>query len=291
MRLTLNPFSRGGKARSKAGKTAKARRPRMSRGRRRLIGGGLVAAGLAGLVGGGWYLATSGWTERAWRDAQASLLHGSAAAGLTVGEVVVEGRTHTKRADLLAALGVERGMPILAVDPAAARARVEALGWVRQATVARRLPDTVYLRIEERAPLALWQRNGTLQLVDREGAVIEKENVARFAGLPLIVGDDAPQHAADLLGLLTAFPEIASQLDAAVRVSGRRWNLRLSSGIDIRLPETGVAPALGRLADLHRTQKLLDRDVIAVDLRKPDRLIVRVNPEARDRIGRDGKNT
>ena len=205
--------------------------------------------------------------------------------------MVVEGRTHTRRADLLAALGVERGSPILDFDPDAARARIEALGWVRQAAVARRLPDVVYLRIDERVPLALWQRNGSLQLVDREGAVIQKQNIASFAGLPLIVGDDAPQHAADLLGLLTAFPEIATQVDAAIRVSGRRWNLRLKSGIDIRLPENGVAPALGRLADLHRTQQVLDRDVIAVDLRKPDRLIVRMTPEARERLGRDGKNT
>jgi cell division protein FtsQ len=286
MRLTLKPPSRGGK-----NKVHKARRPRSSKSRRRLIGGGIVVAALTGAGAGGWYLVDSGWTAHVWTEAHKGALRGSAAVGLAVAEVVVEGRTHTRRADLLAALGVERGAPILAFDPDAARARIEALGWVRQAAVARRLPDVVYVRIDERVPLALWQRNGALQLVDRDGAVIQKQNVAAFAGLPLIVGDDAPQHAADLLGLLSAFPEIAVQVDAAVRVSGRRWNLRLKSGIDIRLPETGLAPALGRLADLHRTQQVLDRDVIAVDLRKPDRLIVRMTPEARERLVRDGKNT
>lgn len=286
MRLTLNPFSRKKNARS-----AKNRRSRSLRKRYRLIGGGVAVTLLAGMFAGGWYLVDSGWSGRAWSDLQASSLRASASAGLAVSEVVVEGRTYTRRGDLIAALGVERGSPILAFDPDAARVRIEALGWVRQAAVARRLPDVVYLRIDERVPLALWQRNGALQLVDREGAVIQKQDIAAFAELPLIVGDDAPQHAADLLDLLTAFPAIAAQIDAAVRVSGRRWNLRLTNGIDIRLPETGIAPALGRLADLHRTQKVLDRDVIAVDLRKPDRLIVRVSPEARERINRDGKST
>lgn len=287
MRLTLNPFTRG-----KKGKAAKARRPRNAKVRRRLIVGGGAVAVTAGGIAGGWYLVESGMAARTVADLHDSALTRSAAAGLAVNEVVVEGRQHTKRADLLAALDVTRGAPILAFDPDAARARVEALGWVRQAVVARRLPDTVYLRIEERRPLALWQRSGALRLIDREGAVIAGQDVAAFADLPLIVGDeDAPRHAADLLDLLTAFPEIASQLDAAVRVSGRRWNLRLASGIDIRLPETGLAPALGRLADLHRSKQVLDRDIIAVDLRKPDRLIVRVAPEARERLALDGKNT
>jgi len=288
MRLTLNLFSRGKKTRGK--KADKARRPRMSKMRQRLITGsvGVVAIAAVGLTG--WQLTESGWTGRAWTQILDGALRGSAGAGLSVAEVVVEGRTHTSSADLLAALGIERGSPILSVDLAAARARVEALGWVSHAIVARRLPDVVYLRIEERVPLALWQRKGALYLVDRDGSVIQKQNVEAFAGLPLIVGDDAPQHAADLLDLMTDYPEIASQLDAAIRVSDRRWNLRLTSGIDIRLPETGVAPALGRLADMHRTEKLLDRDVISVDLRKPDRLIVRGTPGARER-GLDGKNT
>jgi cell division protein FtsQ len=286
MRLTLNPFSR-----DKKNKVAKTRRARNAKSRRRLIVGGIAMTVIAGAAAAGWHLVASGTAGRAVVDLRDGALSASADAGLAITEVVVEGREHTLPDDLLAALGISRGAPILAFDPAAARTRVEGLGWVRQAVVSRRLPDTVYLRIEERRPLALWQRNGTLRLIDREGAVIAGQDVASFAGLPLIVGDDAPQHAADLLDLLTAFPEIASQLDAAVRVSGRRWNLRLANGIDIRLPETGIAPALGRLADLHRTRQVLDRDVIAVDLRKPDRLIVRVSPGARERLDLDGKNT
>jgi cell division protein FtsQ len=61
-----------------------------------------------------------------------------------------------------------------------------------------------------------------------------------------------------------------------VRVGGRRWNLRLDNGVDVNLPETNAGAAYERLAQLVRDNGLVDRNVVAVDLRLPDRLILRV---------------
>ena len=66
---------------------------------------------------------------------------------------------------------------------------------------------------------------------------------------------------------------------AAVRVGGRRWNLRLNNGADVLLPEGAEAPAMARLMELQTAQALLDRPVQALDLRLPDRLVVRPLPE------------
>jgi cell division protein FtsQ len=63
-------------------------------------------------------------------------------------------------------------------------------------------------------------------------------------------------------------------------VAERRWNLRLKNGVDVRLPETNVAPALDRLVALDREKKLLSRDIVAVDLRLPDRVSVRLSDAA-----------
>ena len=54
----------------------------------------------------------------------------------------------------------------------------------------------------------------------------------------------------------------------------RRWNLRLTNGLDVRLPEAGVEQALERLVALDREKKLLSRDITSVDLRLPDRVTV-----------------
>jgi cell division protein FtsQ len=63
-------------------------------------------------------------------------------------------------------------------------------------------------------------------------------------------------------------------------VADRRWNLRLKNGIDVRLPETNVEQALDRLVALDREKKILSRDVLAIDLRLPDRVTVRLSDAA-----------
>jgi cell division protein FtsQ len=224
--------------------------------------------------------------------ARNGVLEATANAGLTVREVLVRGRQITSRDDLIAALDVHNGMPILAIDMEETRQRIESLGWVKSVTLARRLPDTVYLQIEERQALALWQHKGRVALIDREGTVIQRHKLEGFAALPLVVGEDAPQNAAPLLDLLRTYPAVSGQVEAAVRVSGRRWNLRLHNGIDIRLPAEDIATALDRLSEYQREHALFERDVIAVDLRVPDRLIVRVTGDSGGKRKRaTGENT
>ena len=268
------------------------RRRTMSRLRRRRIAVGVVIIGfVGGTSGGAWKSVESGWLERQMEFAGNWTLGVTADAGLAVQEVLVRGRQITARDDLFAALDIYRGMPILAIDVEEARQRVESLGWVKSATIARRLPDTIYLQIEERRALALWQHKGRVSLIDREGAVIQRHKLEGFAALPLVVGEDAPENAASLLDLLRTYPAVSGQVEAAVRVSGRRWNLRLRNGIDIRLPADELASALERLSEYQREHALFDRDVIAVDLRVPNRLIVRVSSDAAKRARTTGENT
>jgi cell division protein FtsQ len=232
----------------------------------------LIAAAVAVAFGGPAWLWRSGRIATAIVDGTRSLLAWSADIGLTVQDVTLEGRTHTLRRHVVAAIGLRRGDPLFGFDPGAIRSRLVALPWVREATVQRQLPGTVRVRIVERLPLALWQRNGRLMLVDDRGVVITRKRLQRFRDLLIIVGDDAPEHAADLIAMLGNEPVLAQRVGAAVRVGKRRWNLELKSGIKVRLPETGAAAAWRKLARLDRKHRLLDRKVKAVDLRQPDRI-------------------
>jgi len=201
----------------------------------------------------------------------------TAAVGLVVTNIEVEGRETTDVATVMAALSAARGTPILSVSPPRAKEQLEKLPWVRSATIERRLPGTLFVRLVERRPLAVWQQGGIQQLIDREGTVIPVEDLSRFAHLPTVVGDDAASNAAALIDMLASEPELAMRVTAAVRVGGRRWNLRVDDAIDVLLPEEGAAAAWSRLADLERANALLKRDVQTVDLRLPDRLVLRVN--------------
>ena len=239
-----------------------------------------AAAIVVVLIGAGGFAAhRSGWdTETAERiRAEAVVL--TARAGLTVDDVAVQGRGRTSGDAILAALGVARGTPMLDISPSAAKARLEALPWVRSVSVERLLPATVFVQITERQPLALWQRKGQLELIDREGAVVSMPSLDEFSDLIILVGDEAPKAAPALLEMLASEPALRTHVSAAIRVGGRRWNLKLDSGIDVALPEDNVGAAWHRLAQLERTNGLLERDILRVDLRLPDRLVLQI-PEA-----------
>jgi cell division protein FtsQ len=207
------------------------------------------------------------------------LLDATAALGLRVADIRVEGRRTTDRETIFDALGARLGTPILAIDPVRAKEKLERLPWVRSALIERRLPDTLYVRLVEREPLALWQHDGKIELIDRTGAVIPVTRLDRFANLQLVVGADAASHAAQLLKMLASEPDLAARVTAAVRVGGRRWNLRIDKAIDVLLPADDPAAAWDDLARLQRSSAILQRDVQAIDLRLPDRLVVRVAPE------------
>ena len=237
-----------------------------------------VAVILSATTGGGWWLWSGGWLPRIAEQARWTLLAASSEMGLRVEEILVVGRNETSRRALLDAVRLARGAPIMDFDPEDAKRRMEALPWVRLATVKRMLPDTVLLGVVEREAMALWQHKGHFALIDHEGTVIEDRGLKRFGGLLVVVGKDAPVHAAALLGMLATQPNLLAQVRTAVRVGGRRWNLQLRSGIDVRLPEKNPASAWALLAEYERTNRVFARDVEMLDLRLPDRLIVRRSP-------------
>lgn len=209
-------------------------------------------------------------------------------AGLAVNEIYLEGRHQTDGADVLAALAVGRGTPMIGLDLDAMRQRLEALSWVASAEVERRWPDTLYVRLVERKAVALWQRGDGHVLIDEHGAVIEGEPIDRFVSLPVIVGEDAPAHIQELLTLLASEEALAGRIAAAVRVGGRRWDIHFDNGVVAKLPATKPEKAWRRLALAEREHKLLERDLVALDLRIPGEFTVRLAPTGVGRRAKEG---
>lgn len=229
--------------------------------------------------GSAWWAVETGQAERWSSQAKWQVIAVTGRLGFTVQDILVEGRRETKQKDLLKAIRLARGAPIFAFDLDAARQRVEALPWVRQAVVQRKLPDTIYLKIHERKPLALWQHNRRFSLIDETGTVIARQRISRFSNLLVVVGKKAPKHASEIIKILSAEPVLRKKVKAAVWIGDRRWNIRLKDGIDVRLPEDNPAGAWQRLAEYNRKHDVLNRDVKVLDLRQPDRLIVRTRAQ------------
>lgn len=199
-------------------------------------------------------------------------------AGLTVEAVSVDGHLNTKSNEVTGRLNIKRGDLMLYVDVDEARARIEALPWVKSAQVRRIWPNRILIKIDERRPIARWINEGSTLVVDSDGNVIGARADRGFANLPLLAGRGAASAAASFLALVATQPELKSNIRIAVRVGERRWDLQLANGVEVRLPEEGAEAALAELVRLDRDQKILARDIKAIDLRFADRFVIKLPP-------------
>jgi cell division protein FtsQ len=202
-------------------------------------------------------------------------------AGFTVNRVEVVGIRHMDSAPVYRIALDQRSMAMPLVDVDTIRERLLRFGWVKDARVSRRLPDTLVVDIVERQPAALWQDRGRLALIDSDGVVIDRVQVTRMPDLPLLIGPAANLHERELDQLLEAAPTLKPQLVSATWVGGRRWDLDLQTGETIALPEGQEAArvALVKFADLDKSTGLLGRGLVRFDLRLPGKMIVRL-PQA-----------
>jgi cell division protein FtsQ len=200
--------------------------------------------------------------------------------GFRIAAVSLTGAKEVSREEILTTAGVTGRASLLFLDADAARARLLSNPWIGDAAVLKLYPDRLQISVTERQAFALWQRDGRVSVIAADGTVLEPFVEDRYLALPLVVGRGAQHEAKDFLAVIDRYPDIKSVLRASIMVAQRRWNLRLKNGIDVRLPETNVEQALDRLVALNRGKNLLSRDIVAVDLRLPDRVTVRLSDEA-----------
>jgi cell division protein FtsQ len=199
------------------------------------------------------------------------------AFGMRIAEVSLSGQRQVSREEIFAAAGVTESSSLLFLDVADARARLEAIPWIAEATVRKLYPDRLQITVTEREAFALWQLNGKISVIAADGTALSAKLEPRLVTLPFVVGPGAAARARDFLAILDKHPAIRDQVRASILVGERRWNLRLKNGIDVRLPENDIEGALTTLARLDREKSLLSRDITAVDLRLADRLTVRLS--------------
>jgi cell division protein FtsQ len=280
---------RGGGGRAKTRKSAKVAVPRKIA--RRLPVDQAHANKVAGLVFGAFLLAIAfvvllalDIPAKAERAVASAVGH----AGFTVSGYQIVGLNHMARAPVDAIVTDElrraadeaqsSKAPQALVDADAIRQRLLRFGWVKDARVLRRLPDTLVIDILERRPAALWQNKGQLALIDADGVVLDRVPVDRMPDLPLLIGPGANAQEKELASLMAAVPTLRPQLASATWVGGRRWDLNFQSGETVALPE-GYGPAsvaLSKFARVDRQSSLLGRGIVRFDLRVPGKMIVRL---------------
>ncbi|WP_413988447.1 cell division protein FtsQ/DivIB [Labrys okinawensis] len=202
------------------------------------------------------------------------------AFGFRVETVAVTGQRELTDQQIFAAAGVTNTSSLLFLDAEAARQGLEKLALVQSAQVRKLFPSTLSVTIEERKPYALWQRDGSVMVIAEDGTVIDNAVDQRFADLPLVVGEGADKRAHEIIAALADTPEFNGRVKGVTLVSQRRWNLTLDNSVVVKLPEENPRQALKNLAALERNAKVLEKDILAVDMRMPDRATFRLSEQA-----------
>ena len=213
-------------------------------------------------------------------------------AGFRITTVAINGRKQLSQDEVLAIGGVTGRSSLLFLESATVREKLRTNPWNADATILKLYPGQLQIDIVERSAFALWQQDGRLSVIADDGAVLEPYVSRRFISLPLVVGKGADVRARDFIALLDRYPQVRSVTKAAIFVGERRWNLRLKDGLDIRLPENDVGNALALLSKLDKDDRLFSRDIVAVDMRLPDRLTVQLSEDAakaREELFKDKK--
>jgi cell division protein FtsQ len=206
-----------------------------------------------------------------------ALAEGIGRAGFRVEQVEVTGLSRMDRMTVYAVALDQRSraMPLVNLDEV--RRKLLAYGWIADAHVSRRLPDTLLVHIVERQPTAVWQDQGKLSLIAADGVWLEPVKADAMPDLPLVIGPEANVQEAAYQKLIDAVPALRPQVKAATWVGKRRWNLLFQSGETLALPEgdADAAKALLKFAQLDGVRPLLGRGWIRFDMRDPTKLVAR----------------
>lgn len=200
-------------------------------------------------------------------------------AGFAVKRVEVTGIDRMERLTVYAIALDQHSMAMPLVDLEKIRSQLLGFGWIEDARVSRRLPDTLVVDIVERKPAAIWQHNQQLSLIDAHGVILEPVSLDAMPDLPLLIGSEANEKATALSNLMERAPALKPMLAAATWVGGRRWDLKFQSGETLALPEGDdlAGKALVRFARMDGVQRLLGRGYARFDMRDPTKFVAKID--------------
>ncbi|WGH79028.1 cell division protein FtsQ/DivIB [Jannaschia ovalis] len=199
----------------------------------------------------------------------------------------IEGASDELQADILEALPVDLPLSQFQLDMDGLRAMLVDLDPVLDAEVRVKAGGVLLLKVTEREPAVVWRHAEGIDVLDAEGhRVATLDDLAAAGALPIIAGEGASAHVPQALRLVRAADPVTDRLVGLTRVGDRRWDVVLTRGQRIALPETAPAAALDRALAMHAAKDVLNRDISVVDLRIPDRPILRLTGPARDELRR-----
>ncbi len=226
---------------------------------------------------GSWFFLSDA-SNKTYQWSQNKIFSVTQSSGYQLENILVTGRNYTPASSIKSAINLQKGDALLSFNPKQAQDILLQENWIENVTVKRILPDTISVKIIERIPMALWQKDKKLSLIDSNGNIITDQNLGSFKDLIILTGEAAPQFAPTLLSYFQAVPDIFYRIETANFISKRRWDVVLKNGTLIKLPEDNVPLALSSLEKLNAKDKILESNLDFIDVRDLKRITIKTKP-------------
>ena len=200
--------------------------------------------------------------------------------GFGLDMVTIAGSQGLAETEVLATAGITTRTSLPFLDIAEVRDRLRQIPLVKDVSVRKLYPDRLLIEITEREPFAIWQKDGKLLVVATDGTPLQELNDQRFTDLPFVVGQGANARVGEFLKIVESAGDLRTRIRAGVLVGERRWTLKMTTGLDVKLPENDPEGAIAQFARAARESRLLDKDLVSIDLRVPGRMYARLTEEA-----------
>jgi cell division protein FtsQ len=200
--------------------------------------------------------------------------------GLGLDQVTITGSHGLTEERVLQVAGLSGKNSLLFLDIANVRERLREHSLVKDVRVRKLYPDQLLIEFVEREPFAVWQRDGQLVVVSVDGYPIQEFTEDHAQDMPFVVGPGANQRVAEYLKIVAAAGDLSSRIRAGVLVGERRWTIKMTNGLDVKLPESEPEVAIAQFAKLNREQRIMEKDLVSVDMRVPGRIYARLTEEA-----------
>ncbi len=202
------------------------------------------------------------------------------AAGFGIDAITISGQRELLSSEVLKAANIRPQDSLMFLDVQQVRESLVKVPIIQAANVRKLYPNQLIVTVIERKAHAVWQEDGDVSIIAADGQVIDRMRDQRYTRLPFVVGKGANKRLDEYLKLLEAAGSLRSSIRAGTLIGERRWTIKFTNGLDLKLPEDDAVATMRQFSKLAAEHALMEKDLLVVDMRVPGRLIGTMSAEA-----------
>ncbi len=214
--------------------------------------------------------------------------------GLNIKSVEIQGNkivpTNLILDKIFESLGEVSKKSLILLDLENLNKNLTSIGWVESVSIKKKMPGTLIITVNERSPKVIWQSAGQVWLANDNGDLLTQQIEKKYIYLPVILGHEPSKDIPELFKIVHSSKKLSPLVSGASKIGGRRWDITLSNGIKVMLPEENPVNSWKKLEELDGKNAILSKKINYVDMRIENQLTTGLNTEQKNEVSESKKS-